>query len=87
MVDEAVGLLPTSRRGWGWALLLLGGGLAVLVWFTGAPVRAVAVSGAAYAVAAFLGLVTLLTRRSSGWWAFLGVLAAIAATGAFALLR
>ena len=86
-MDDLLTLLPTSRRTWGWAIIVTGLVLGALVWFTGAGQPAVGVSSAGYLVAAGLGVATLGGRRHGVWWAVLALLVGAAATAAFAVLR
>lgn len=85
MVD-IVSLLPNTRRGWSWVVIVLGVALSIVVWFAG-PASAAAAGTAGGVLGLVLGVIGLLDRRRGGWWAAAGVLLVAAGVAAFAALR
>ncbi|SDJ32749.1 hypothetical protein SAMN05192558_10869 [Actinokineospora alba] len=78
--------LPTSRREWGWWVVVLGAVCSILPVFAG-PFDAALVCVVACVPGTLFGVAGLLDREHGLWWAFTGTLVIIGGATAFALVR
>jgi len=85
-VADIVSLLPSTRKGWSWGLVVLGIVLGVVVWFAG-PMSAAAAGTAGGVLGIAFGVVGLRASRRGGWWTAVGFLLLAIGVAAFAALR
>lgn len=83
---DIVSLLPNTRRGWSWVVIVLGVVLGIVVWFAG-PVTAAAAGTAGGVAGIVFGIIGLRVDRRGGWWTAVGVLFLAIGVAAFAALR
>ncbi|MBP2473555.1 hypothetical protein JOF53_002427 [Crossiella equi] len=85
-MDELIGAASTSRRAWGWSVIVLGVVLALLAGVTGG--LAAGLAGTASGVAAALfGAAGLEDAARGTWWLGLGLALLVVGGGASVLLR
>ncbi|MFD0199892.1 MULTISPECIES: hypothetical protein [Saccharothrix] len=80
--------LPSSRRGWGWFLIIVGTCLAAMMWLgVPPPASAGAIGAVGGLTGSLFGIAAVADRRHGVWWAWCGVLVFAAGIGLFAYLR